>query len=147
MSRVKWSKILAPTDFSPHSHRALHAARDLAADHGAELIVLHVVVDALPALLPDVAGFRYDEISESLADRALEMLPEFFPQGERGDLSVDFRIAFGVPDDEIVRCAESCDVDLVVVGTHGRTGTAHLLIGSVAEKVVRQASCPVLVVR
>ena len=142
---MNWKTLLVPTDFSEHSKRGLSLARDVARACGARLVVLHVVVDALPALLPDVAGFRYDEIAESLADRARESLPEFFPEAERAGLEVEFRIEFGVPHVEIARVAEECGADLVVIATHGRTGAMHLLIGSVAEKVLRHSSCPVLV--
>ncbi len=142
---MNWKTLLAPTDFSEHSRRGLLLARDVARECGARLVVVHVVVDALPALLPDVAGFRYDEIADSLAERASETLPEFFPESEREGLEVDFRIEFGVPHVEIVRVAEECEADLVVIATHGRTGAMHLLIGSVAEKVLRRSPCPVLV--
>ena len=142
---MNWKTLLAPTDFSEHSKRGLILARDVARECGARLVVVHVVVDALPALLPDVAGFRYDEISDSLAARARETLPEFFPESERSGLEVEFRIEFGVPHVEIVRVAEECAADLVVIATHGRSGAMHLLIGSVAEKVLRRSPCPVLV--
>jgi len=142
---MDWKVVLAPTDFSDHSRRGLLLARDVARECGARLVVLHVVVDALPALLPDVAGFQYDEISEALQRRAEETLPEFFPESERAGVEVEFRIEFGVPHDEIVRVADELPADLVVIATHGRTGAAHLLIGSVTEKVVRRCRCPVLV--
>ncbi|GAB4224229.1 MAG: universal stress protein [Acidobacteriota bacterium] len=144
---MDWKVILAPTDFSDHSKHGLLTARDLARECGARLVVLHVVVDALPALLPDVAGFQYDEISEALQRRAEQTLPEFFPETEREGVAVEFRIEFGVPHDEIVRVADELPADLIVIATHGRTGAAHLLIGSVTEKVIRRCRCPVLVVK
>ncbi|NJN64912.1 MAG: universal stress protein [Acidobacteria bacterium] len=144
---MNWKTVLAPTDFSEHSRRGLWLARDIAREQSARLVVLHVVVDAVPALLPDVAGFRYDEIAESLAKRAQDMLPEFFPDSERAGVDVTFRLEFGVPHDEIVRVATEVPADLVCIATHGRTGAAHLLIGSVAEKVIRGCPCPVLVTK
>jgi nucleotide-binding universal stress UspA family protein len=144
---MNWRTILAPSDFSEHSRRGLGLARDVARQAGAKLVVLHVVADALPALLPDVAGFRYDEIAESMAERAAANLPEFFPEAERLGVEVDFRIEFGVPHAEIVRVAEEIEADLVVIATHGRSGAMHLLIGSVAEKVIRRCPCPVLVAK
>ena len=144
---MNWKTILVPTDFSEHSRAGLLLARDIAREQGARLVVLHVVVDALPALLPDVAGFRYDEIVEQLAARARESLPGFFPDAERAGLEVEFRVAYGVPHVEICREAAEIPADLVVIATHGRSAALHLLIGSVSEKVVHRAACPVLVAR
>lgn len=137
--------VLAPTDFSEQSREGLALARDVALRYGARLVVLHVVDDALPALLPDVAGFRYDDLSHTLAERAEASLPEFFPAPEGDAIDIDYRVEFGVPHAEIVRVAEELPADLIVIATHGRTGAMHLLIGSVAEKVIRGCSCPVLV--
>ncbi len=144
---MDWKTILVPTDFSKHSRAALALARDLAREQGARLVVLHVVADALPALLPDVVGFRYDEIVDALGRRAMESLPEFFPEAERQGVSVEFRVAFGPPQLEITRVAAELRADLIVIATHGRSAALHLLIGSVAEKVIRSACCPVLVTR
>ena len=142
-----WRTILAPTDFSDHARRGLRAACELAREHKAELLVLHVVVDAPPALLPDVAGFRYDELVEEQRTRAAERLPELLSAEETAGLDVSFRTEFGVPHQEIVRIAGELPADLIVMPTHGRTGAMHILIGSVAEKVIRRAACPVLVVK
>ncbi|MBP7146794.1 MAG: universal stress protein [Acidobacteria bacterium] len=142
---MDWKTILAPIDFSEPSRHGVHVARDLARQTGARLVVLHVVVDVLPALLPDVAGFRYDEIVSALAQRTAASLPEFFPESEREGLDVSFRVEFGVPHNEIIRAAEELPADVIVIATHGRSGAMHLLIGSVTEKVVRRAPCPVLV--
>ena len=92
---MKWKTILAPTDFSEASRAGLLLARDIAREGGGRLVVLHVVVDALPALLPDVAGFRYDEIVDALAERAKENLPNFLGpadragRGQHGHLGLD----------------------------------------------------------
>lgn len=144
---MNWKTILVPTDFSEHSRKGLWMARDVARSTGGRLVLLHVVVEALPALLPDVAGFRYDDIIEALGKRAADSLPEFFPEAERQGVTVEFRTEFGLPHAEITRVAEELPADLVVITTHGRTGALHLLIGSVAEKVIRRCPCPVLVVR
>lgn len=144
---MNWTTILVPTDFSDASRAALAVATDLCRIHGARLVLAHVVVSALPALLPDVAGFRYDEIADALGERAQASLPEFFPEAERGAIPVSFRIAHGVPHQEICRLAEEERADLIVIATHGRSAALHLLLGSVTDKVVRRACCPVLVVR
>ncbi len=142
-----WKTILCPTDFSDYSRIGLETARELARENGARLVLLHVVVDAPPALLPDVAGFRYDEIVESLRERAESSLPEFFPLDPEDGLNVEYRTEFGVPQAEIVRVAAEIGASLIVMPTHGRTGAMHLMIGSVAEKVIRKAHCAVLVVK
>ena len=144
---MNWKTLLVPTDFSEHSRAALLLARDIAAEQDARLVVVHVVADALPALLPDVAGFRYDEVVEALGQRAQESLPTFFPEDERRGVAVDFRVVFGAPHAEITSLAGELPSDLIVIATHGRSAAMHLLMGSVAEKVVRSAPCPVLVIR
>ncbi len=143
----QWKTILCPTDFSEYSRIGIDEGARLARECGARLVVLHVVVDAPPALLPDVAGFRYDEIIEDLRERAAASLPEFIEGELVSGLDVEYRTEFGVPHAEIVRVAEELPAELIVVPTHGRTGAMHLLIGSVAEKVIRRAPCPVLVVK
>ncbi|MDQ7006936.1 MAG: universal stress protein [Acidobacteriota bacterium] len=143
----EWKTILFPTDFSDHSRRGLQVACDLARRHRARLVLLHVVVDAPPALLPDVAGFRYDEMVEALRARAAESLPALLGEDEGRDVDLRCRTEFGIPHAEIVRVAADEGVDLIVMPTHGRTGAMHLLIGSVTEKVVRHAHCPVLVLK
>lgn len=144
---MRWKTILAPTDFSEHSRIGLDMARDLARESGARMVVLHVIVDALPALLPDVVGFRFDEVEDQLGQRAREALPTFFSPADREGLEVEFKVAHGVPHAEICRLAAELPADLIVIGTHGRSAALQLLIGSVAEKVVRKAPCPVLVAR
>lgn len=144
---MNWKTILVPTDFSESSRAGLRLAAALGREHGARLVVLHVVVDALPALLPDVAGFRYDEIAGELGRRAEEQLPGFFAPADRAGLDVTFRVAFGVPHAEICRLAAELPADLIVIAPHGRGAALHLLLGSVTEKVVHRAGCPVLVAR
>jgi len=144
---VKWKTILAPTDFSEASRAGLLLARDIAREGGGRLVVLHVVVDALPALLPDVAGFRYDEIVDALAERAKENLPNFLGPADREGLDVEFRVVFGAPHAEIIRAAKEIPAELIVIATHGRGAALNLLLGSITESVVHRAPCPVLVVR
>ncbi len=142
-----WKTILFPTDFSEHSQRGLKVACALARERGARLVLLHVVVDAPPALLPDVAGFRYDEMVEALRERSAESLPKLLDEDAARGLELTCRTEFGIPHAEIVRVAAEEGVDLIVMPTHGRTGAMHLLIGSVTEKVIRHATCPILVLK
>ena len=131
--------ILHPTDFSPNAEYALRLACSLAQDYDARLILLHASmpppgpIDALPPN-PNVSA----ESQETL----LGKLP--WPETPETGVRVEHRVAEGQPADEIVRLARKVSCDLIVMGTHGRTGLARLLHGSVAEEVLRTAPCPVL---
>jgi nucleotide-binding universal stress UspA family protein len=141
---IKLECILVPTDFSDYSQQAIVYACELAKRFGAKLQLLHVVPPpALP--MPYVAPvseemLHLDEAAERELDAWKVPALEQMAQVERV-------VRTGVPFVEIVRHAKDNDVDLIVIGTHGRTGLAHALLGSVAEKVVRKATCPVLTVR
>lgn len=129
-------RILVPTDFSPCSLHALRHAEEMARRFGAELTLLHVSDPLSGSDLPgagELSGRR--EI-----DRALVLLRE-------RDYRVRGVLRRGHPADEIVQAAAAERADLIVIGTHGRTGLKHALMGSVAEGVVRKAPCPVLTVR
>lgn len=144
---VKLETILAPTDFSEMSRASAREALELARASGARLVLLHVLADAPPPLLPDVAGFHYADLVDNLQRRAEEELPEFL-SGERTEgVEIDYQVAVGSPHQEIVRVADEIGADLIVLATHGRTGALHLLLGSVAERVVRHAGCDVLIVK
>jgi universal stress protein A len=133
--------ILHATDFSPRSEYALQLAYALARDYGARLVVLHVAT-APPmvygeGLVPvDVQSFY----SEGKAQLDRLPMPGDGVRAER-------RVETGDPADEILRVAKEIAADLIVIGTHGRTGLSRLLMGSTAEKIVRQASCPVLTIK
>lgn len=140
----KLNRILVPTDFSDCAKQAVTYASELAKRFGAELHLLHVVqppfiTDAYAASLPEDALHP-----EEFARKDLEAAE--VPDAERIS-HVQRRLQSGVPFVEIVRYARQNDIDLIVIGTHGRTGLMHMLMGSVAEKVVRKASCAVLAVR
>jgi nucleotide-binding universal stress UspA family protein len=141
-------RVLAPTDFSEHSHNALKYAVALAEKFGAELHLLHVVQDigilvpdlvtAAPPMLPSV-----DQMTAA-ARNALDRLEK---DNQLGRLQVHKHVGQGQPFYEIIRLAREANIDLIVLGTHGRSGLKHVLMGSVSEKVVRKAPCPVLTVR
>ena len=132
-------KILLATDFSEHSEAARQFATSLARDSGAMLLIVHAV-----AYRPDVGFNSYIEEAEDTT-HARRQLNETVP----ADPEVGYaqKLLHGVPADEIVRCAQDERVDLIVIGSHGRTGLMRLLLGSVAEAVVRRAKCPVLTVK
>jgi nucleotide-binding universal stress UspA family protein len=130
--------ILYPTDFSERAGFAFDLACALARDHGARLVVLHVI--ELPAPLGGDAGMY---VPVPAADWVVlrEKLQQLRPAP---GVAVEHRLAEGDPAAEIVYAAGEVKADLVVMGTHGRTGLRRLLMGSVAEQVVREAPCPVL---
>ena len=143
---IQFTRILAPTDFSEHSELALETAMELA-PAGGTVVLCHVVDDApLTYGYIGVAVPTQDMLAR-LAQGAEKDLREFKPKTSKPDVLLERRVVHGNPYLEIVRLAEEESVDLIVLGTHGRSGLKHFLIGSVAEKVLRKAPCPVLVVR
>jgi nucleotide-binding universal stress UspA family protein len=136
--------ILHPTDFSDGSRDAFLLACSLARDHGARLIVLHVTS------VPDLAYKGYGApgsplLAEEYLARARQELEKLQPPDPRP--SFERRVEEGDPVTEIIRVAAETVAGLIVMGTHGQTGLRHLLMGSVAEQVVRKASCPVLTLK
>jgi nucleotide-binding universal stress UspA family protein len=146
-----WKKLLVPHDFSPCAERALGTAVELARVHGSELALVHV--SELPANLPcdalvtpknEVGSVRVDEYMTDSARQRLDAIAE--PLRLAG-LAVSTLAVTGDVARQILELARKVDADALVVGTHGRMGLSHLLLGSVAEKVVRGASVPVVCVR
>ncbi|WP_435129632.1 universal stress protein [Halobaculum sp. D14] len=140
-----YERILVPTDGSEGVERAVRHAVDLAVQHGATLHALYVVNSASYAGMPMESAWEgIDEMLRSDAEDAIAMVEAVADDYE---IPVESAIVDGSPSKEIVRYAEEHDCDLVVMGTHGRGGIDRLLLGSVAEKVVRGSSVPVLTVR
>ena len=139
-------KILVPTDFSPSSEPALEFAVELARHTSASITLAYVynpTAYEIPEGMPISETVRVDGV----IDEFRRLLSEAKLQAERaGAARVDTLLLQGAAYAEIVRAAEQHGYSLIVMGTHGRTGFAHMLLGSVAEKVVRKASCPVLTV-
>jgi len=138
------NRILLPTDFSHCAERALEYAMDLAKKFDAKLYVLHVLDMRVYARLKAFmcAGWSMREIEEE----GVKKLEAALPGNHEQTVDVDVVVRQGIPFLEILRFAGDAKIDLIVMGTHGRTGLAHVLIGSVAERVVRKAPCPVLTV-
>lgn len=135
--------ILVPHDFSETSEAAVQYAVELARTFGAKLHVVHVGEQA-----------RFEMATEfplgldlSLEDAVRERMLRIMAVREYRELNPSFQVLAGTPYAEIVRYAKDRDIDLIVMGTHGRGIVAHAVMGSVAEKVVRYAPCPVLTVR
>ena len=148
MADVVFRRMLVPTDFSPPSERAWDVARRLARAVGAEIVLLHVFVPPPPpyvdAPFPDV---HLVEIYAQGRAWVEEQLARWAATASHEGLTVKTLLRDGVAHHEIVAAARDEGVDLVAIGTHGYSGVERLLLGSVAEKVIRLAPCPVLAVR
>jgi nucleotide-binding universal stress UspA family protein len=133
--------ILFPTDFSTASDAALVHAESLARQMNARLLIVHVEEPPLAY----GGGELYYGLPEPSSERILKMLEDVKPS----DPSVPYthRLTMGDPAGEVVRIAEDEGAEMIIIGTHGRTGMTRLLMGSVAEAIVRRAPCPVLVYR
>lgn len=140
-------RILLPTDFSEGAVSSAVAARRIAEQFGASLHVLHVL-DEPVALDPMFRGdIPLEMLRERMGKYAAEGMEAFVAANLAGLEGVTASVVSGVPYREIVRVARESNADLIVIGTHGRTGVEHVLFGSTAEKVVRNAQCPVLTIR
>ena len=140
-----YSRILVPTDGSTEGEQAVAHALDVAAVHDAAVHALYVVDTASYAGMPMES--TWDGIGDLLRSDAESALARVEEIATAASVNVETAVVEGSPSREIVRYAEQSDCDLIVMGTHGRGGIDRLLLGSVAEKVVRSASVPVLTVR
>ena len=143
---IDFERILHPTDFSDYSDEALEYACGLAEQFGAELHLMHVIpaaADVIP--LGAIGGYLPQGWPEELRTDSDEKLRNMLKDWSSGHKVIKVTEQ-GSTFVQIVRYANDNAVDLIVMGTHGRTGLSHMLIGSVAEKVVLKASCPVLTI-
>jgi nucleotide-binding universal stress UspA family protein len=148
MPSADWKRICCPIDFSDASRAAMEVAADLARRFGAELVLLHAY--PIPGYtFPDGSVVASPKMMQDLADQAQKHLEEWRVEAEKlvGAPRVSGEKAVGEPAAEILETAREARADLIVMGTHGRTGLEHALMGSIAERVVRRAHCPVLTVR
>jgi universal stress protein A len=141
-------RILAPTDFSAHSESAVRFACQLAERLGSELHLLHVLSEILPTgpdpLLMPVMPAQFYKESE---DRARATLDGLLKADWGKPARVVREIRWGSPVESIVSYSLDHSIDMIVIATHGRTGLSHVLLGSVAEHILREAPCPVLTIR
>lgn len=137
-----YERILVPTDGSTGSAHVALQALDLANQYGATVYALHVVDTNVRSLLTETGG-RTEEL-KIRGERAVEMVEQM---GENHNVNVVTKLREGPPAETILQFAEEMDVRLIVAGTHGRTGVKRHVVGSVAERLVRQARCPVMTVR
>jgi universal stress protein A len=138
--------ILCPIDFSEISANALEYAVFLASHHHAELLILHVVEQLHEFEHYQILVLTPQELAEEMEKQAHEKLTKLTEQIKK-TVKVETVVRHGKPFVEIIKEAKEKDMDLIVMASHGRTGVSHMLMGSVAEKVVRKANCPVLIVR
>ncbi len=141
-------RILVPTDFSKFSQTALTYAAAFAEKFNAELTLLHVVQD-LALFIPDMITVTppLAPSVDQMTAAAQAAFDRLIQENHLQHLTIQRAVRQGTPFYEIIQAARERDIDLIVMGTHGHSGLAHVLLGSVTEKVVRKSPCPVLTVR
>lgn len=141
---INLQRVLVPTDFSEHAQNAVRYGCELASRFDAELHLLHIV-EMIPVMYHE--GLVFTPEAELQLKEHAEAAMNTVPGDDWHDrLNISRTTLQGHPLVEIIRFAKEQDIDLLVIGTHGRTGLAHMLLGSNAEKIVRKAPCPVLTV-
>jgi nucleotide-binding universal stress UspA family protein len=140
-------KIAVATDFSKAADQALRYGLTFASQFGAELHLVHVIEDIIPTVPePGLAMLPTQEIMQTLRKSSEEAMAQQIARIPAGKINLVKVVREGVPFREVDTYAREAEIDLLVLGTHGRTGLSHLLLGSVAERVLRSAPCPVLTV-
>jgi len=143
----KFSTILFANDFSEGSEHAFDYALSLAKQYSAKILIVHIINEPV-----DLRGFyvphiSFENLEKEIADGAEKMMDRFCSENLADYDRFEKYVISGIPYEEIVRKAEESGADLIIMGTHGRKGVDHLLFGSTAERVVRNATCPVMTVR
>ncbi len=144
---IKLKKILVPIDFSDHSKKALRYALPFARQFSASLEVMYVVE---PTIYPSDFGFGqvgFPDVEKELQEKATQELLALIDEHGSNDVRAVPVVSTGIPFVEITTYAQTEGIDLIIIATHGRSGVEHILFGSTAEKIIRKAPCPVLVVR
>jgi nucleotide-binding universal stress UspA family protein len=145
---ISLKTVLVPTDFSEASGSALTYGKAMAGAFGASLHLVHVMEDLMAhAWAAEVYVASMPQLRDEIEKESRQRLATVFTDEERRQYRVVTALLAGNPFLEIIRYAKAHDVDLIVMGTHGRGAIAHMLLGSVAEKVVRKSPCPVLTVK
>lgn len=139
--------ILFATDFSDSSEHAFQYALSLAGKFESRLAIIHVINEPV-----DLRGFyvphiSFDKLEEEIEQGAWKLMEKFCRTHAQGYAKVESFVVPGIPYDEIIKKALELSADLIVLGTHGRTGLDHVLFGSTAEKVVRKSTVPVMTIR
>ena len=148
---IRMKNILVPTDFSEFSRLALDYAITIAQTFKASIILIHVTpekeLDSIRQISPYLEPGRIEELLKGRESEDRKQLNEFIPPEKKEGIETEAIHRVGTPFLEIIKVAKEKEVDLIVMATHGRSGLSHILFGSVAEKVVRKSTCPVLSIR
>lgn len=144
---MNFKTVLFATDFSEGSDFAFQSALSVARKFGSKLIIVHVINEPV-----DLRGFyvphiSFDKLEEEIEQGAVKMMEKFCRTHLAESDKYESHVLPGIPYDEIIKKAVEFNADLIVVGTHGRTGLDHVLFGSTAEKVVRKSPIPVMTIR
>ncbi|MCD6595651.1 universal stress protein [bacterium] len=139
--------ILVPTDFSELSKIALPYAIDIAKKYSAKVVIFHVFDEELLSPIFFEAGGKAEKYFNHLKNDFDSAIKQLLDGIDTGDLEIEAHLANGSPFVEILRYVKENGVDLVVMGTHGRSGISHAFLGSVTEKVMRKSPAPVMIVR
>lgn len=144
---MEFKKILFATDFSEGSDFAFRAALSLARKYDSKLTIIHIINEPV-----DLRGFyvphiSFDKLEEEIEQGAEKLMEKFCRQHIKDFENYETHVLPGIPYDEIIKKAKEFNADLIVLGTHGRTGLDHVLFGSTAEKVVRKSPIPVMTIR
>ena len=144
-------RILVPTDFSNYADNALRQAVDIAKQYHAKIFLLHVIGDHIRQCIEDycLSNAVVNEIERDSLMASIDKLKKEINRlsDDFSDIEISSYVKRGVPSEEVLREQEEKDIDLIVMASHGRTGISRILIGSVAEKVMRGAKCPVMLIR
>ena len=145
----RFGRILYATDYSKASARALDEAVALAKENDAELLVLHVIEPVTPYVTGDDYGSAelYTRLEETAKKDAQTAMQKLMVRLQKARINAKSLLVTGTAHEQIIKTARSRKADLIVIGTHGRTGLSKLFMGSIAGKVVSAAQCPVLTVR
>ncbi len=144
---IKLKKVLVPTDFSDSARQALKYGMSFAKEYGAELVLLHVVENLTVGYASDLFPVPMAEVFQEISGYAKAELAKLGTEARARGLTVEEQVVQGKPSAEIIRYATEHEIDVIVLGTHGKGMLDQALFGSTTERVVRRAPCPVLTVR
>ncbi len=141
-------QIIAPTDFSEPAGQGLQAAIEMASKFDARLMLIHVV-DTVPTISGThlMSGANAVQMQEQMQDNARKHIENLIRSEVPEQIPCEYKIVSGKPADEIIRLCQEASADLIVIATHGYSGMERFIFGSVAERVMRKAECPVLSIR
>ncbi len=142
MAKTEYDDILVPTDGSGGTERAVEHALNLADTYDATIHIIYVI-----DMSPSYHGVISSDYVEELEEEGRDAIDAIAEQAEERNIPVEQEVARGIPSKRILRYADGNDIDLIAMGTHGRTGIGHLVLGSVTEKIVRRSDVPVLTAR